>query len=353
VEVRSQEIMRSALDAVAPGTSLREGLEYIISARTGALIVIGDESRVEQLCNGGFVIQMPFTAQRLFELAKLDGAIILDGEAETILRANVHLVPDPELPTAETGMRHRTAERVSRQTGALVISVSQRRDVVSLYRAGHKLTLEDIDVVLAKANQALQTLQRYRTRLDEVSSRLMALEFEDMVTASDVVTVIQRSEMVQRVAREVARYIAELGTEGRLVRMQADELLVGVEEEHLALLRDYAKDPAPRKIAALKALIADIPADQLLEDQVVAQILGLPATADVAEYHVRPRGYRLLRRIPSLPVTVVNRLVERFGALGTLLEASEEELDDVDGVGPRRARTIREAIRHFRQRGPA
>lgn len=353
MEVRSDDLMKSALDSVAPGTPLREGLEYIISGKTGALIVIGDEEHVERLCNGGFVIQTPFTPQRLFELAKLDGAIVLDDAAETILRANVHLVPDAKLPTAETGMRHRTAERVSRQTGALVISVSQRRDVVSLYRAGHKLTLEHIDVVLAKANQALQTLQRYRSRLDEVAARLMALEFEDMVTAGDVVTVIQRSEMVQRVAREVGRYIAELGTEGRLVRMQADELLVGVEEEYLAVLRDYAKDPAPRKIGALKALVSGVSADQLLEDQVVAQILGLPATADVAEYHVRPRGYRLLRRIPSLPVTVVNRLVERFGSLAALLEASEAQLDDVDGVGPRRAHTIVEAVRHLRQRGLA
>ncbi|MEN6430345.1 MAG: DNA integrity scanning diadenylate cyclase DisA, partial [Coriobacteriales bacterium] len=176
MDIRTDDMLLAALAAVAPGTLLREGLEHIVSARTGALIVIGDESGVEAITNGGFAVNVPYTPQLLFELAKMDGAIILDSHAERILRANVHLVPEASLPTSETGMRHRTAERVSRQTDALVISISQRRDVVSLYRRGEKITLEDIDVVLAKANQALQTLERYRTRLEEVAAHLTMLE---------------------------------------------------------------------------------------------------------------------------------------------------------------------------------
>lgn len=349
MDARNEETMLSALEAVAPGTALREGLDYIISARTGALIVIGDVDGVESLCNGGFRIETPFSPQALYELAKMDGAIVLDEDASAILKANVHLVPDPTLPTSETGMRHRTAERVSLQTAAFVISVSQRREVVSLYLGGNRLILEDIEVVLAKADQALQTLQRYRTRLDEVAGHLTVLEFEDVVTIGDVATVVQRSEMVQRVAREVARYITELGVEGRLVRMQSEELVASVEDDYVMLLRDYAKDPGSRKISAMRSKIAAMSPDQLLDDAAVASALGYPSSSDVAEFHVQPAGYRLLHRIPMLPGTVINRVVERFVSLPVLLHATEAELDEVDGVGSRRARAIIDGLRRMRE----
>lgn len=345
---KPEDLLRAELEKVAPGTPLREGLDFIISARTGALIVIGDDADVDALCSGGFDIDTPFSPQRLFELAKMDGAIIIDEACDKISRANVHLVPDASLPTTETGMRHRTAERVSRQTGALVISISQRRDDVSLYLGGSRITLQEIDVVLAKANQALQTLQRYRVRLDEVLERLTLLEFDDMATVGDLVDVIGRFEMVQRVAREVVRYIAELGTEGRLVRMQAEELTANVDEEYLLLLRDYAADPAPRKAAAIRNQLIALNTEQLLEAEPVAEALGLPADSRGVEDHVASRGYRLLRRIPALPGSVVNRIVERFGSVPHLVLASEDDLDEVDGVGARRAKAIREGLSRMR-----
>jgi len=348
MEPVADDDLRSELEKVAPGTPLREGLDFIIAARTGALVVIGDEVAVEQLCNGGFDLDIPFTPQQLFELAKMDGAIIMDGDCERIRKANVHLVPDPELPTTETGMRHRTAERVSRQTKALVISISQRRDVVSLYLGGNRLILEDIDVILAKANQALQTLQRYRARLDEVLERLTALEFDDLVTVGDVTDVLSRFEMVNRVSREVSRYISELGTEGRLVRMQAEELTANVDGEYALLLRDYSTDPAPRKVAAVRTQISKLAPEQFLEPSVVAEALGLPAESRSAEDHVQSRGYRILRRIPMLPTSVVNRLVERFGTIAALENASESDLDEVDGVGSRRAASIAEGLKRMR-----
>jgi len=343
------DVVLWALEQVAPGTELREALDNIIAASVGALLVIGDAPNVEKLCNGGFALNTPFTPQRLFELAKMDGAIILDAKCETVVRANVHLVPDPALPTSETGMRHRTAERVSRQTGALVISVSQRRDLVSLYIGGEKVILEAIEVVLAKANQALQTLQRFRMRLDEASSRLTTLEFEDAVTVGDVIGVLQSQLMVQRVAREVARHVTELGSEGRLVGLQASELTAGVEEDHLTLLRDYVVDPSPRRASVVRAVLAQSPREQILDEVALAQTLGFTPSADVLEYHRGPRGYRVLRRIPMLPGTVANRLVERFGTLAALLQASEAQLDDVDGVGARRARAIRDGLRRLRE----
>jgi len=339
VDLRHDEIARAELRKVAPGTRLREGIDMVLSARTGALIVIGDEVAVAPVCNGGFTIDTPFTPQRLFELAKMDGAIILDPDGDRIIKANVHLVPDASLPTSETGMRHRTAERVSRQTAALVISVSQRRETVNLYLAGDRVTLEDTVKTLSKSNQALQTLQRYRTRLDEVLTRLTLLEFDDLVTVADVTEAIGRFEMVRRVGREVARAIDQLGTEGRLVRMQADELLAGIEDDYLLLLRDYGTDPSTRRAAAVRQRLADVAPDKLLETATTAGALGLTASQQ-AEEHLRPRGYRVLSRIPMIPTSVVSRIVDRFGALPDILRAGASELDDVDGVGSRRAEAI-------------
>ncbi len=351
MEERSgQEVPRSELEKVAPGTHLREGIEYIISSRTGALIVIGDTDDVQELCNGGFEIDIPFTPQRLFELAKMDGAIVLDAEANRIRRANVHLVPDPHLHTSETGMRHRTAERVSRQTQALVISISQRRDVVSLYLAGKRIILDDIEVVLAKANQALQTLQRYRSRLDEVLERLTVLEFDDIVTLGDVTEVISRFEMVRRVAQEVSRYISELGTEGRLVRMQSEELTANVDEYYTLVVRDYAKDPAPRKAVTIRNALGKLTPEQLVEPVSIAAALSLPSDVQSSEDHVRPRGFRVLRRIPLLPSAVVGRIVDRFGSIAGIMQASVAELDEVDGVGTRRAQAISDGLVRMRSR---
>ncbi|MDP2232870.1 MAG: DNA integrity scanning diadenylate cyclase DisA [Actinomycetota bacterium] len=354
MDARTQEILLAELAKVAPGTQLREGLEYILSARTGALIVMGDTEEVAKLCNGGFDIDTPFTPQRLFELAKMDGAIVLDAECRRIRRANVHLVPDPGLPTTETGMRHRTAERVSRQTSALVVSISQRRDVISLYLGGKRVILDDIEVVLAKANQALQTLQRYRLRLDEVLERLTLLEFDDIVTLSDLAEVVSRFEMVQRVSREVSRYILALGTEGRLVRMQAEELTANLDDLYLLVLRDYSADPGPRKAAAVRTALGKLTPEQLLEEVTVGATMGLSATdAQGGEDHVAARGFRVLRRIPLLPASVVARLVERFGTLAEIRRADLSALDSVDGVGTRRARAIIEGLHRMRQSASA
>lgn len=343
VRTSLQESMAAELRKVAPGTRLREALDMLISARAGALIVVGDISYLEPLLNGGFTIDMPFTPQRLFELSKMDGAIILDTDCDRILRANVHLVPDPELPTAETGMRHRTAERMSRQTEALAIAISQRRNVVNLYLQGRRITLDEIEVLLAKANQAIQTLQNFRLRLNETLERLTLLEFEDLVTLGDVAEVLGRFEMLRRVQREVGRYTMQLGTEGRLVRMQADELTAGVSEQYALVVRDYADETSPRHVAAVRERLADLPPDRLLEPEAIAHELGL-SSVEHAEQHLRPRGYRALAQIPMLPSSVVARIVERFGNLGEIARANVEELDSVDGVGERRARSIHSGL---------
>ena len=233
---------------VAPGTALREGIDNILHARTGGLIVIGDPDELAFLFSGGIKLDLDYSPALLYELAKMDGAIVLSSNATKIVHVNVQLTPDPTILTFETGTRHRTAERVSKQTDALVVAISERREVVSLYVDGIKYILEDIPVVLAKANQALATLDKYRSRLDQVSTRLTALEFEGGATLHDVLTVLQRAELVTRMAVEIERYIVELGTEGRLIEMQLDETMVGVSADKAALVHDYLIEDTRRDV---------------------------------------------------------------------------------------------------------
>jgi diadenylate cyclase len=238
---RSDEVLRlrETLAEIAPGTALRDGLERILRGRTGALIVLGHDRVVEQISTGGFELDVPFTATGLRELAKMDGGIIVDKDITRIIRAAVHLMPDHTIPSEETGTRHRTADRVARQTGFPVISVSQSMQIIAAYVGATRHVLEDSGQILSRANQALATLERYKLRLDEVSSTLSALEIEDLVTVRDVAVVAQRLEMVTRIASEIEDYVLELGTDGRLLSLQLEELVTGVDLERELVIRDY------------------------------------------------------------------------------------------------------------------
>ena len=336
------ERVLTVLQKVAPGTSLREGIDRIIKAGKGAIIVIGDTG-VEPLVSGGFRLATKFTAQRLSEVAKMDGAIIVDDAIEKILYANVHLVPDPDVPTMETGTRHRTAERVARQTGKPVISVSESMRIVTLYVDDSKHVLEEIASILFRANQALATLERYRIRLDEVSSALSALEIENLVTLRDVLLVLQRVEMVRRIADEIEAYVAELGTDGRLLQLQLNELMHQVEIERVLVVRDYQPDRR-RKVETILDELDRIPAERLLSLTMLAHGLGQSDLDDNYDELVAPRGYRQLSRIPRLPDRMIDRLVGKFGSLQRLMNASLDELDDVEGIGETRARSIKEGL---------
>jgi diadenylate cyclase len=338
------ERLRSTLARVAPGTSLRDGLERILRGRTGALIVLGTDKTVDAISSGGFTLDVPFTATGLRELAKMDGAIVLDQAISRILRAAVHLMPDQSIRTVETGTRHQTAERVARMTGLPVISVSQSMRIIALYVGERRYVLEDTGAILSRANQALATLERYKMRLDEVSTTLSALEVEDLVTVRDVVAVAQRLEMVTRIAVEIEDYVLELGTDGRLLSLQLEELITGVETDRELVVRDYlpSSKRAPSANEALTAL-SELAATELVDINEIARCLGLGAN-ELLDNPVSPRGYRLLARVPRLPPTVVERLVEHFGGLQKLLAATIEDLQNVEGVGELRARSVREGL---------
>lgn len=332
--------MLESLARVAPGTPLRDGLDRVLQASTGGLLVLGTGPHVDSICSGGFLIEAQLTPQRLMELCKMDGAVVLDEMGEFIVRANVHLVPDANILTTETGTRHRSAERVARQTGVTVLSVSKRLSLISVYRGDEKRILEPVERVLGRANQAASTLERYRARFDAVSASLSALEVEDLVTARDVLLVLQRGEMVRRIGEEAHVLLAELGTEGRLLQLQLEELSTGVDSELSYVLRDYAApDRDPNEAYDL---LCRVPTESLSDLAPLARVIGIPSSGvDVA---MTTRGFRFLSRIPRLSDTLIHKIVDRFGSLQKILNASIGELEEIEGVGEVRALQIKEGL---------
>lgn len=326
------------LAAMAPGTPLREGFERILRGRTGALVVLGHTREVQQLCTGGFLLDVPFTPTALRELAKMDGAIVLDAQRFRIVRAGVHLMPDAALDTVETGTRHRTAERVAKQAGVPVVSVSASMSTISLYVGNYRRVLEQSEQILSRANQALQTLERYRARLTAVTGRLSALEVSDQVSIKDFAAAAQLIEMVRRLQVELEGYAVELGTDGRLLTLQLHELSAGVEELRGLLEQDYR--PADAAAFGLQRLSA-LDTEELLDLSLVARGVGFSQHVDT---RLTARGFRQVSQLNRLPLSLGTRLLEHFGGLQGLFAASTAELQAVEGVGESRARIIRDGL---------
>ncbi|MEM7341379.1 MAG: DNA integrity scanning diadenylate cyclase DisA [Actinomycetota bacterium] len=342
MESRHEGALLRALAQVAPGSPLRTGLDRILLSGRGALIVIGDGPEVLNICSGGFLLDAAFTPQRLSELAKMDGAIILAGDASRIARANVHLVPNPNVQTSETGTRHRTAERVARSLNIPTVAVSESRKEIQVYLGDRVHPLSSPSRLLERSNQAIQTLERYRARLDSVTQRLSALEIEDLVTLRNVVEVLQRAEMVVRIAVELERNLVELGSDGRLVGLQTEELMVGVEDDRRLLLRDYLLTRPGYGVDDAMEALADLDDEALFDDAALARVLGHDDPAEGLEINVEPRGYRLLSTLPRVNEEVVGAVISQFGSLGKVLRASASDLEAVDGMTPARARALTE-----------
>lgn len=345
---RQEPKLLATLARIAPGTELRQGIDDIIRSKEGALIVIGDPNALAFLFSGGIRLDQPFTPQLLYELAKMDGAIIINTSLSKLVYANVQLMPDPTISSAETGTRHRTAERVAKQTKALVISISQQRETVTVFVGERRYQLDSIADVLAKTNQALHTLETYRQRLEQVLTRLTALEFQGAVILDDVLVVLQRAEMTARMAGEIERDCVELGSEGRLIRMQLEELLGEVPTARAAVVYDYHARGGDESRETLSRL-GSLAYQELLEFDLLAEILGYPRSVNPLDYAVSPRGYRVLAQIPRLPETVIGRVVTSLGGLDAIVRASQRELESVDGVGTIRAREIREGLRRLQE----
>jgi diadenylate cyclase len=348
---RLDDRLLDVLRQVAPGTGLRQGLERILRANTGALIVLGAPPRIESLFTGGFRIDVPFTAQRLSELAKMDGAMVLDEDASRILWANVHLMPDRAVPTVETGTRHRTAERVARQTNVPVIAVSHSMRTITLYLDGWRQVLEAVGSVLSRATQAVATLEHYRVRFDEAAGALDGLELQGRVTLRDVLILLGRAELVHRLAGELEQHVAELGADGRLLRLQLDEQSAGVDEAELLAVRDYLRPRPGWEAAEVLAELGRLTPEELLDMASMGKALDLTGDQEALDTVVAPRGYRLLARVPQLPPEVVERVVERFGSLKVILAVGVEDLEEAEGVGAGGARQLREGLKRLAEGG--
>ncbi len=362
--------MLQALKMVAPGTLLREALENVVRAGTGALIVIGANDEIMEMTDGGFEINTDFLPASVYELAKMDGAIIISEDLKKIVKANVHLLPEAHITSKETGTRHRTAERFAKQTGKLAISISQRRNVISLYMGNQKYVVKNSSDLLNKANQAIQTLEKYRTSLDQAVMNLTVLELNGYVTVYDVVRVLQRTEMFYRVVKEIERYILELGNEGRLVEMQLEELKGEYESEGINVIRDYIpketdyEDDLEEKKEEQKAAgkedkddylriwneLGKFSSDEILSLEGIAKTLGYASDGgNELDMIVTPRGYRILNKIPRLPAGVIENTVQMFGSLRNVEKATIEELDAVDGIGEIRAKSIKDGLKRLKE----
>lgn len=348
--VKKDEAVSEVLRMIAPGTQIRNGLENILKAKTGALIAIGgDNKEVMDLVDGGFKLDVEYTSSRLYELAKMDGAIILSSDFKRILYANTQLIPSSDIPTSETGTRHRTAERTAKQTGALVISISQRRGIITIFKGNSRYVLKDLEAVISKANQALQTVEKYKKVFDSKLNLLNEYEFNDIVTLENVIIAIQRAEMVMRVADEVNRAIDELGEEGRLLEMQLDELIGDLEKEELLIIKDYIAPGKKRNCEKILDEIKKLEYDDLVKSEKFAKLLGYEDFDNYDEVGVYTRGYRVLNKIPRMPSNIVDNLVKSFKSFQHILVADIPKLDEVDGIGEVRARTIKQSLKRMQE----
>jgi diadenylate cyclase len=346
VRLEKDKELLGILKLIAPGTPFREGLENVLRAKTGGLIVVGDNNEVLCLVDGGFSINSEYTPTYLYELAKMDGAIILSSDLKRILYANTQIMPDSSITTFETGTRHRTADRVAKQTDAITIAISQRRNIISVYKGNVKYILKDSSVILTKANQAIQTLEKYVVVFDRVIGNLNLLEFQDLATLFDVMTVIQRSERVMRIVSEIERYICELGNEGRLISMQLNELIKSTEEDEVYLIRDYCQSNLDYN--DIYKQLQSISSDELLDLDILAKSLGYIGIP-LVDTLISPRGYRMLSKIPRIPAGVIENLIKTFKELKGVIDATYEQLDKVEGIGEARAKAIKNGLRRLRE----
>lgn len=346
---KEEAVITEVLKMIAPGTPIRDGLENILKAKTGALIVIGDTKEVLDLVDGGFQLDVEYTSSRLYELAKMDGAIVLSGDLKKILYANTQIIPSPSIVTTETGTRHRTAERTAKQTGALVISISQRRSIITIFKGNYRYVLENTAEVISKANQALQTVEKYKKVFDNKLSLLNEYEFNDIVTLENVMTAIQRAEMVMKIVEEVQKSIYELGEEGRLLEMQLEELIGDLEREELLIVKDYVAPGKKRTAEKVLEEIKNLTYDELMLQEKIAKLLGYEDFDSYDEVAVYTRGYRVLNKIPRMPSNILENLVKSFKSFQHILDADLQKLDDVDGIGEVRARTIKTSLKRMQE----
>lgn len=343
------EIVNEMIKKIAPGTLLREGVDNILKAGTGGLLVVSSDEKVLNLTDGGFKINDDYTPAKVYELAKMDNAIVISEDIKTIVLANTQLLPDSAISTTETGSRHRTAERIAKQTGQLVVSISQRRGVITLYKEDIRYVLQNSEVVRSKADQVLQTLEKYQNIFKAYLQILGEYEFDDIVMLDNVVVAIQKAEMVLRMVPELELLIAELGSEGRLLDLQLKEMLGDTQIEEENIIKDYIVGNGKTKYDDVITEIRNLKYEDLLDLKFIARIIGYDSNDNIAEIEVKPKGYRVLSKIPKMPLGIIENLVKKFKTLNGIMDASISDLDEVDGIGEVRAQNINQSLRKMKE----
>ncbi len=338
---RERELV-AALELLSPGTSLREGIDSIIQGKTGGLIVVGDTPEILNLTEGGFRINSRYTPMRLYELAKMDGAIILSEDMKRIVRANVTLRLNPSIESSETGLRHRAADKFAKQTGHIVLAVSQSRNTLSLYLRNQRYIFRERPILISGANQAMLALTQYVKAMQNAMAILNWVELRGDATLADVVTAIQLCERVRRTEYELNRYRIELGTQAQSLQLIPSELTAEI-ERGLLVIKDYYHKSLPDAYQVYEKILR-LDANSLASRSTVSTALGYPPEGSNAAEVLEPRGYRMLSLIPRTPLNVIENIVQRFKRLGAIANATVAELEMVEGVCKARAAAIKEAL---------
>lgn len=347
--MKDQEKLVDILSSVTPGTLIREGLDNILDAGTGALLVIGIDENIESMLDGGFFINCEYNSQRIYELAKMDGAIILDYTGERILYANVHMQPDKNYTTDESGTRHRTAQRIAKQCNKLVIAISEKRNRITLYKGDLRYKLRDIGEIMTEATQAIKTFERYKTVLDKALANLTIMEFDDLATLYEVTTILQRFEMIFRIKQEVRNYVAELGVEGRLINLQLEELLQGLKDEKMNFIKDYYNiEKGELDVNQINQELDKLTDEELLEHEKLSFILGYGKTYSTLDNKVSPKGYRILGKITRLNKRDIEKIITEYDDLASIQEASAEDLYEIRGISKFKARSIKNGLKRLK-----
>ena len=328
-----------AKDQLIPGQALRNGVDLIADKKTGALIVIGTSARLEKISSGGIALNnCSYTPEMLSELAKMDGAIVVDVSVNNILKANVHLNPSDDIATSQTGTRHRTAERVSVETQLSVIAVSEESSTIKVFNGNDVNELEESSIIFGRVNESLQSVDRTRRRFDDAVLELGELEIENTLTNQQVLEVIQRGELLGRLSQQVRKEAIDLGEDSGLVMIQIDSLESGVRNTLDLVLKDHL--PAKRFRSIFKAVdeIANLTYEELNTIQHLGSVLFMEPLDEVSV----SKGYRVLGRLPGLPDNLHDSLIQKFKTLPNLLNAPTDKLFEVEGIGRNRAQQLRE-----------
>ncbi len=321
--MKGKEIL-DVIEKTAPGTPIRTGLSNIIDAGIGALIIVGYDDEVEKVIDGGFFINCEYSPERLFELAKMDGAIIIDDDCKKILYANVHIQTDRKYKTTESGTRHRTAERAAKQLNRIVIAVSERKNALNVYRGDKKYRLRNSAELNVATAQSIKILESYRSVLDKELANLSMLELDDLVTFFDVATILQRFEMISRIKEEIKFYLTEYGVDGRLMNLQVSELLFGLEEEYSDFVKDYVN--VGMDVEDVNNNLSILNDEELLEIENLCSAIGYPKSYSTLDNKITSKGYRMLGKISKLTKKDIEKIVSTYNSIAELQETSDEEL---------------------------